>query len=258
MDLIPEEVLSKIFLHLDEDSKLIVGLVCKYYYYFLKNNNNNKKLKCSLKYLNSSYSLSYYCHKFYDKEVNCLNSINYEFKKIGNYKECGMMAKRGCLFCLLDARNKGCNWDSNVLYLAANHNNLNIIKYFHKNKILEFNNNIAHHASYGGSLEVLNYFHKKKLNLDWKNSMLAAEKGHLEILKYLHRNNYDLDIEIFKYAAKNGHLNCLKFLITIKKIKKIKKYIQIAIENNHTDIIDYLLDRQKKTIYFKLLKAHRY
>ena len=30
MDLIPEEVLSKIFLHLDEDSKLLVGLVCKF------------------------------------------------------------------------------------------------------------------------------------------------------------------------------------------------------------------------------------
>lgn len=98
MDLIPDEVLTKIFLHLDEDSKLLIGLVCKYYYFLLKKNNN--KLKCSLKYLNSSYSLSEYCHKYNKKDLKCFHRTNYLFKKHDISETPYILPINHCLFCL--------------------------------------------------------------------------------------------------------------------------------------------------------------
>ena len=137
---------------------------------------------------------------------------------------------------------KKCKWDVGTINTAAEHGNLEMVKYCVANEcpIGEY---ACAFAALLGHLEVLKYLHEEaKAPWDSWTAYWAAENGHLHILEYLVERKYD---EYSEYAcvlaARNGHLDCLKYLRETAKAPCDEEAVREAYKNNHPDCVQYLL-----------------
>ena len=126
---------------------------------------------------------------------------------------------------------------------AAEGGNLEMIQYcVAKNCPMNGEEACASAAS-GGSLECLKYLHEDvKAPWDWSTAAEAAENGHLHILEYLFECEFKFYSWPYSCAAKNGHFKCLKFLRETAKAPWSFRAVRYALENNHSECLQYLLD----------------
>ena len=203
------EEMEKIFSYCDNDGFLLYALVCKDFQQILTN--KYKKLTLTTKYFTSSLSLSKYAHKYFNKDLQCINNIKTKFT-FYDYSQCGHAAETGCHLCLGYANNMKGAWDSNTTCLASKNNNINCLKYCLINGC----------------------------ELNHKTCYWAAHEGQLDALKFCFENNVKWDELVCEFSAKNGHLDCLIYARSkncpwdeINCIKLAKKY-------DHQHIIDWI------------------
>ena len=143
---------------------------------------------------------------------------------------------------------KECRWDRGTICAAANHGNMEMVKYCVANECPIDEKACAQAAGGGnGHLEVLKYLREEvKAPWDWRTAANAAENGHLHILEYLVERKYDRYNEwACKLAAENGHLDCLKYLRETRNpfARWTSRAVLAAHEQNQTECVQYLLDK---------------
>ena len=138
---------------------------------------------------------------------------------------------------------KKCEWDRKTISAAANHGNLEMVKYCVANEC-PIDVSACAHAAEGGHLECLKYLREEvKAPWDWRTASWAAKSGHLHILEYLVERKFDKYVnDACWFAAVNGHLDCLKYLHETAKAPWNLLAVRGAHENNHPDCLQYLLD----------------
>ena len=138
---------------------------------------------------------------------------------------------------------KKCKWDVGTICAAAEHGNLEMVKYCVAKKC-PIDWHACAHAAYKGRLEVLKYL-REEVKAPWEvwTAPWAARNGHLHILEYLVERKYEkFSTLACEYAAENGHLDCLKYLHETAKAPWDDDAIRYAHDYNHTECLQYLLD----------------
>ena len=137
---------------------------------------------------------------------------------------------------------KECEWDEGTICAAANHGNMEMVKYCVANEC-PIDVSACEFAAESGNLEMLKHLRKKKAPWDEYTAPWAAKNGHLHILEYLVERKFDkYDENACWYAARNGHLDCLKYLRETAKAPWDRFAVREARKNNHTECLQYLLD----------------
>jgi len=138
---------------------------------------------------------------------------------------------------------KECEWDRKTICAAANHGNMEMVKYCVANEC-PIDLSACAHAAEGGHLEVLKYLREEvKAPWDFYTAAWAASNGHLHILEYLFERKYDQYSELAcANAAMNGHLDCLKYLHETAKAPLDSRAVEEAHWRKQTDCLQYLLD----------------
>ncbi len=138
---------------------------------------------------------------------------------------------------------KKCEWDEWTIHMAANHGNLEMVKYCLANEC-PIDVLTCAFAADGGQLECLKYLREEvKVPWDSETAAWAAESGHINILEYLVERKYDRYGEDSCWeAAKNGHLDCLKYLHETAKAPWDPWAVYCAHEKNQPECLQYLLD----------------
>ena len=138
---------------------------------------------------------------------------------------------------------KQCEWDYRTIYAAANHGNLEMVKYCVANKC-PIDAWTYSHAAAGGNLEVLKYLREEaKAPWDHWTAEWAAQNGHLHILEYLVERKFDKYTEDSCYnAARYGYLDCLKYLHETAKAPWNSRAVREARDSDQTECLQYLLD----------------
>ena len=138
---------------------------------------------------------------------------------------------------------KKCKWDVGTICAAAEHGNLEMVKYCVAKKC-PIDWHACAHAASKGQLEVLKYL-REEVKAPWESwtAPWAAKNGHLHILEYLVERKYDgYNDRACEYAAKSGQLDCLKYLHETAKWPWDEDAVLYAHENNHIECLQYLLD----------------
>jgi hypothetical protein len=138
---------------------------------------------------------------------------------------------------------KKCEWYSATIDTAAEHGNLEMVKYCVTNEC-PIDEDACASAAENGHLECLKYLHEEvKAPWTYHTASYAAENGHLHILEYLVERKFDKYSEsACWFAAKNGHLDCLKYLHETAKAPWDSRAVREAHKNNHLECVQYLLD----------------
>ena len=158
---------------------------------------------------------------------------------------CKRVAETNKLELLKWAREeKKCEWDEGTINVAAEHGNLEMVKYCVANEC-PIDEMACAHAAENGQLECLKYLHEDaKAPWDEYTAIWAAGKGQLHILEYLVERKYDkYDERACMWAAEKGHLDCLKYLHETAKAPWNSGAVRYAHENNHPECVQYLLDK---------------
>jgi hypothetical protein len=155
------------------------------------------------------------------------------------------VAERNNLKLLKWAREKKkCEWDEGTINVAAENDNLEMLKYCVANEC-PFNQYACGYAAKSGSLECLKYL-LEEVQAPWEPSRTvgnAVKYGHLHILEYLFERKYTKYTKgTCKIAAEYGHLDCLKFLHETAKAPWDELAFLFARMNNHAECVQYLLD----------------
>jgi hypothetical protein len=139
---------------------------------------------------------------------------------------------------------KKCKWDVGTICAAAEHGNLEMVKYCVVNEC-PIDVFACAHAAYKGHLECLKYLREEaQAPWDFRTAIWAAENGHLHILEYLVERKYDKYNEgACTLAAENGHLDCLKYLRETAKAPWDSRAVREAHKNKQTECLQYLLDK---------------
>jgi hypothetical protein len=138
---------------------------------------------------------------------------------------------------------KECRWDRGTICAAANHGNMEMVKYCVANEC-PIDGWACAHAADGGHLKILKYL-REEVKAPWGASTVyfAACYGHLHILEYLVERKYDQYVEVAcSFAAEEGHLDCLKYLHETAKAPWDYRAVREAHKENQTDCVQYLLD----------------
>jgi hypothetical protein len=138
---------------------------------------------------------------------------------------------------------KECRWDRWTITAAANHGNMEMVKYCVANEC-PIDETACARAAWKGHLEVLKYLHEEvKAPWDWRTASWAAKNGHLHILEYLVERKFDkYGVCVCLYAAENGHLDCLQYLHETAKAPWNFRAVRVAHENDQTECLQYFLD----------------
>ena len=195
-----------------------------------------------------------FCHSIQEiVSYGLINWINFyikhyseEFTKNGDLQLCSIAAYNNKLECMIYLnQQKVSKINENCYTFAALNNNMDIIKYLHKNNI-NYDKSLLDAAAFNGSLESLEYIHKNIVKECFVSSMSqAALNGNLNCMKYLFGNDCDFyddrnnsclsasvndNIECFKYAYKN---NC-----------ELEISLELAVRNNSMKIIRFILNNK--------------
>ena len=138
---------------------------------------------------------------------------------------------------------KKCEWDRKTICAAANHGNMEMVKYCVANEC-PIDVSACAHAAEGGHLECLKYLREEvKAPWDWRTASWAAK-----MVTFIY-SNILLSVSLINmsndacwFAAVNGHLDCLKYLHETAKAPWNLLAVRGAHENNHPDCLQYLLD----------------
>ena len=138
---------------------------------------------------------------------------------------------------------KKCEWSAGTINRAAEHGNLEMVKYCVANES-PIDLMACACAALNGRLEILKYLREEvKAPWDWYTATRAAKYGHLHILEYLVERKFDkYGVCACEYAAMNGHLDCLKYLRETAKAPWDYMVVRYAHKKNQTDCVQYLLD----------------
>ena len=157
---------------------------------------------------------------------------------------CWKVAQTNKLELLKWAREeKKCEWDEGTINEAADHGNLEMVKYCVANEC-PMSERACAFAAKNGHLECLKYVHEEaKAPWDFWTAEWAAENGHLHILEYLVEHKYDeYNVMACYAAAANGQLDCLKYLHETAKAPWDDDAVRQAHEYDHLECLQYLLD----------------
>ncbi|CAL6381156.1 unnamed protein product [Bathycoccus prasinos] len=192
--------------------------------------------------------------KFKVKEMSSISTLEVAWENRDNKslwlgwldetRFCWKVAETNKLELLKWAREeKKCRWSSGAINAAAEHGNLEMVKYCVANQC-PVDESACESAAKSGHLECLKYLREEaKAPWDWGTAAWAAHNGHLHILEYLVERKYDqYDTCACKFAATNGHLNCLKYLHETAKAPWDDWSVFYAHEKNHPECVQYLLD----------------
>jgi len=138
---------------------------------------------------------------------------------------------------------KNCEWDVGTIDAAAEHGNLEMVKYCVANEC-PINAWACACAAENGHLEVLKYL-REEVEAPWGSwtASCAALNGHLHILEYLVERKFDkYDEGACANAAEFGHLDCLKYLHETAKAPWDEDAVVSAHMNDYTECLQYLLD----------------
>jgi len=138
---------------------------------------------------------------------------------------------------------KKCEWDEGTINEAADHGNLEMVKYCVANEC-PMSERACAFAAKNGHLECLKYL-REEVKAPWESwtAAWAAQNGHLHILEYLVERKFDEFTEwACLYAAKKGHLDCLKYLHETAKAPWDDYAVRQAHEYDHPECLQYLLD----------------
>lgn len=152
--------------------------------------------------------------------------------------------------------------------LAAEHNQLNVMIWMHKHEI-PLPDSVDRYASLNGRFEILRWLyrisypiHSSSMEfaaqigridiIDWminigitvtRNVMcLAALCGQIDTLRWLYNKGYKPHTDVMSYAAINGKLDTMKWLHLHHCPIDFNKVLTLAADNNHTSIIQWLLE----------------
>ncbi len=188
--------------------------------------------------------------RFKVNEMSSISTLNFawENKSSWYYFEepdfCWKVAKTNKLELLEWIREeKKCKWDVGTICAAAEHGNLEMVKYCVAKKC-PIDWHACAHAAYKGRLEVLKYL-REEVKAPWESwtAPWAAKNGHLHILEYLVERKYDgYNDRACEYAAESGQLDCLKYLHETAKAPWDARAVYYAHKNNHLECVQYLLD----------------
>jgi hypothetical protein len=138
---------------------------------------------------------------------------------------------------------KKCEWAGATISAAAEHGNLEMVKYCVAKKC-PIDWHACARAALNGRLECLKYLREEaKAPWDSETAACAAEHGYLHILEYLVERKFDkYGVCACEYAAMNGHLDCLKYLRETAKAPWDYRAVRQAHKYNHPECLQYLLD----------------
>lgn len=124
----------------------------------------------------------------------------------------------GNLEMLKCAHESGCTWKNNIILLAVEVGNIDILRYIREEMIdpdcIEWDNVwLCNKAAEHGNLECLKYL--RYIGCPWYEGACsyAAIGGQLECLKYLRENGCPWSSCIAKNAHANGHMDCYEYAV---------------------------------------------
>ena len=126
-------------------------------------------------------------------------------------------------------------------YKCAKKNYLLLIKYIHS-KNWEWDEYALDYAIKYNNIDCLKYMHKNGLRIGSCQCNLSASIGNSYLLSYCIDNCDDPGINVCNIAAENGHLNCLQ--IAFEKGCICDSFaLKMAIDEGHQDCVEYLLSK---------------
>lgn len=180
-----------------------------------------------------------------------------EFKKYKRYKK---------LSSLIDDDNKKLQLNLHCTYqyiidIFAFFGHLSLIRYYYKKNTNLWSWNILYSASFNGYLHIIKWYRKNKKKFIYMGYVLeslgiameyATMNGHLHIMRYLYKyyKNQDHINNLTEIASKYDHLEAIIWLS--KKTRWLgdkgftTKTIQLAIDNGHIDIVDWLNENRER------------
>ncbi len=161
------------------------------------------------------------------------------------------------------------------LCVAAHNGHLNIVQFLvDKGADINIKSNQGftplYVAAHNGHLNIVQFLVDKGANINIKSNkgstplFVAAHNGHLNIVQFLVDNDADINIRTpddrtpLYVAAHNGHLNIVQFLVDRGAITTFinntngKTALDIAREQNHTDIIRLLEHKDREDVSDKI------
>ena len=138
---------------------------------------------------------------------------------------------------------------SDALKYAAWKGHLDIVKYLveHGADIHTDEDEPFKKAAEHGHLDVVKYLLEQGADIHAEDDYAlrySSVNGYFDVVKYLVEQGVDPSINFFalKYASKNGHLDVVKYLVEHGANPRMQYDIasRLAIENNHTKVVEYL------------------
>jgi hypothetical protein len=137
---------------------------------------------------------------------------------------------------------------------ATRYGYFEIVKWLHLNT-----NQFAYSkddAATNGHLEILEWLHENRTEvITWKAISGACLNGHIEVLNWLFQHQkklfenhfYFVGVECLKKAAMSGNLEVVKWILTHTTIDLYSRVSMWASNHNHTKIVEYCVEFQKKS-----------
>jgi len=157
------------------------------------------------------------------------------------------------LIYLLEVQRK--NYTPNSVCLACIKGHLNIVKYLFEEQNNTYSKNIIELASEHGRLNIVKYlFDVRHEDCTDDAINLACIKGHLNIVKYLlEEKNKICTSRTVNLAFEHGQYKIVRYFLE-RGEKYSNNSIELAIENNHLDLVEFVLAFQKNRIQKKTKK----
>lgn len=234
---LPNEILEKIFIHLEIE--VIIGLGASFDFIA------KKKYENEVKFLEHDDVPFLWNNVWMDAvEHGRLDVVKWLHK---NKKEMNDKSVYEC-DCECDVKN------SSLIDFAAGYGQLEIIEWFLKNnKSMKWTPCAMVNAIHGGHFEMVKWLHMNRHKTPYNcNTNCALEiadlVGEMEIFKWIHTHREDgiSNTGAFIIAAERGLLEAVKWLHKYSHQKLILRAIQLAEDNEHVHVVEWLSHNPKE------------
>ena len=116
-----------------------------------------------------------------------------------------------------------CPYHEDACNEAIRRCNIDLLKYFHKNKFYWDENTYDVVIQYTSKLKYIDYLHKNGCPWNIKSSLKAIKTYDLKLIKYLFENNIELDKEIYNFYLKKK--NQSTYRLSVGKIDEVFDYL---------------------------------
>jgi Ankyrin repeats (many copies) len=156
---------------------------------------------------------------------------------------CNEAATAGHEHVLRYLRERGCEWDEEATYLAAEHGRFPLVKWMISAGCPFNASDICEGAAKNGSVDMMEYARQHLGGeLDARTMRAAANSGQLQMCQYLHANGCAWDMQAPHWAAYSGQPDTLRWLLEQGCPWEAADVSVLAAKSGLIEVMRYLLN----------------